>query len=49
MAFARIAYGNQPSIETVYSHATILAAIPPFGQRQPTLKRHDAVFPADEE
>lgn len=34
MAFSYIAYGNEPSIGTFYSHAAILAEIPPFGQRQ---------------
>lgn len=33
MAFTYLAYGNEPSITTVYSCAVILAAVPPFDQR----------------
>jgi hypothetical protein len=33
IAFTYLAYGNEPSIATVYSCASILAAVPPFDQR----------------
>ncbi|KAF3392552.1 hypothetical protein F1880_008831 [Penicillium rolfsii] len=37
MAFTYLAYGNEASIATVYSCATIIAAVPPFNQR-PTMQ-----------
>ncbi|KAL5366645.1 hypothetical protein BJX96DRAFT_161263 [Aspergillus floccosus] len=33
MAFSYIAYGNEASIETMYSYAAILAIVPPFDER----------------
>ena len=34
MAFSYIAYGNEASIETMYSYAAILAIVPPFDERE---------------
>lgn len=34
MALGYIAYGNEPSIGTVYSYAALIADIPPFLERQ---------------
>jgi hypothetical protein len=39
MAFSYLAESNEPSINTCYSCATILAAVPPIDQRQPTQDR----------
>lgn len=38
-AFSHIAYGNEASINTVYSSAAILAVVPPFDQRQAVFVR----------
>lgn len=38
MAFSYLAYGNEASIATMYSHAAIIAVVPPFGQRRMILE-----------
>ena len=39
MALSYIAYGNEASIDTMYSSAAILAIIPPFEERQALLSK----------